>query len=31
MIKLKNDKLEVELTTLGAELTSIKYNDYEYL
>lgn len=31
MIKLKNDKLEVSLTTLGAELTSIKYNDYEYL
>lgn len=31
MITLKNENLEVTLTTLGAEMTSIKYNNYEYL
>lgn len=31
MITLKNEKLELTLSTLGAEMTSMKYNGYEYL
>ena len=31
MIQLKNDELQINVKKVGAELTSIKYKDYEYL